>query len=108
MSPWGNENGTPAEYNLMVSRKTNYLTKKKKSFKGSHHVRISPGLWNPELSSRNPESGQLTIGIRNLSPNDKRSRIQYMESRKKNALFLSVNVFSTNLLIGDTIVTLYF
>ena len=23
MSPWGNKNGTPAEYNLMVSRKTN-------------------------------------------------------------------------------------
>ena len=70
-------------------------------------MRISPGLWNPELSSRNPESGQLTIGILNLSPNDKRSRIQYMESRKK-CTFLGVNVFSTNLLIGDTIVTLYF
>lgn len=33
MSPWGNKNGTPAEYNLMVSRKTNYLTKKKSHLK---------------------------------------------------------------------------
>ena len=72
-------------------------------------MRISPELWNPELSSRNPESGPLTIGIWNLSPNDKRSKIQYMaRNPEKNALSLSVNVFSTKLLIGDTIVTLYF
>ena len=41
---------------------------------------MNPGLWNPEYSSRNPESGIiLTIEIQNQVPLTK-TGIQYLES----------------------------
>ena len=37
---------------------------------------LNPGLWNPEYSSRNPESREIP----SPSSTDKDSRIQYLES----------------------------
>ena len=58
MSPWGNKNGTPAEYNLMVSRKTNYLTKKKSHLKArtTWGYPLVFGIRNSAQEIRNPAS----------------------------------------------------
>ena len=58
MAPWGNKNGTPAEYNLMVSRKTNYSTKKKSHLKART-------MWGYPLSFEIRNSAQE---IRNPAP----------------------------------------
>ena len=56
MAPWGNKNGTPAEYNLMVSGKTNYLTKKKCHLKARTMwgYPLAFGIRNSAQEIRNP------------------------------------------------------